>query len=71
MGSRGPGSRGPSSNSVTICEFRIKQVRMGREATADDLKSDYSVRNISVIHVSNQYVRDGAKDPKEITASYG
>lgn len=44
---------------------------MGREATADDLKSDYSVRNISVIHVSNQYVRDGAKDPKEITASYG
>jgi len=46
-------------------------VLVGREAIADDLKCGYSVRNISVIHVNNQYVRSGAIDPKEITASYG
>lgn len=32
-------------------------------------KCDFTVRNISVIHVNNQYVRSGAIDPKEITAS--
>lgn len=32
-------------------------------------KCGYSVRNISVIHVNNQYVRGGAIDPKAITAS--
>lgn len=32
-------------------------------------KCGYSVRNISVIHVNNQYVRSGAIDPKAITAS--
>lgn len=32
-------------------------------------KCGYSVRNISVIHVNNQYVRDGAIDPKAITAN--
>jgi hypothetical protein len=31
-------------------------------------KCGYSVRNISVIHVNNQYVRTGAIDPKGITA---
>lgn len=31
-------------------------------------KCGYSVRNISVIHVNNQYVRNGAIDPKSITA---
>jgi hypothetical protein len=31
-------------------------------------KCGYSVRNISVIHVNNQYVRHGAIDPKIITA---
>lgn len=31
-------------------------------------KCGYSVRNISVIHVNNQYVRSGAIDPKLITA---
>lgn len=31
-------------------------------------KCGYSVRNISVIHVNNQYVRNGAIDPKAITA---
>ena len=31
-------------------------------------KCGYSVRNISVIHVNNQYVRNGAIDPKQITA---
>lgn len=31
-------------------------------------KCGYTVRNISVIHVNNQYVRDGAIDPKQITA---
>jgi hypothetical protein len=31
-------------------------------------KCGFSVRNISVIHVNNQYVRDGAIDPKQITA---
>lgn len=31
-------------------------------------KCGFTVRNISVIHVNNQYVRDGAIDPKSITA---
>lgn len=31
-------------------------------------KCGYSVRSISVIHVNNQYVRNGDIDPKEITA---
>lgn len=31
-------------------------------------KCGYSVRNISVIHVNNQYVRNGEIDPKAITA---
>ncbi len=31
-------------------------------------KCGYSVRNTSVIHVNNQYVRNGAIDPKSITA---
>ncbi len=31
-------------------------------------KCGYSVRNISVIHVNNQYVRSGAIDPKALTA---
>lgn len=31
-------------------------------------KCGYSVRNISVVHVNNQYVRNGSIDPKLITA---
>lgn len=31
-------------------------------------KCGYSVRNVSVIHVNNQYVRSGPIDPKQITA---
>lgn len=31
-------------------------------------KCGFTVRNISVIHVNNQYVREGAIDPKSITA---
>ncbi len=62
-------------NDKTLDLFEIKSSTKAKPEHELDLafqmtvleRAGYTVRNVSVVHVNNQYVRSGAIDPKELT----
>jgi len=55
---RAIGSKGPSTNRYSFCELRIKQLRLGREAIAEELKYELANTQAPNYTISQMPSRD-------------